>query len=439
MEGIVTNDEISVALDSWKDVGLTKLLLKYGDNLETILENQKESVKCRRDLAEKTKDFRRQNEALNTPEIKALLKAYQNEIDNLSKKMKYSENTFIGLFKILNEAPDPEPFLSRLSMEELVNERVEIRENELKEEASSLIQYLKNREKDLQQQLSETTQNLELLRDNHNMTQAELLELSQNKDRDLTVRVAELDIVQAELERANSKLISLSNENNSFKAEIKALKEGVGASSIVLDLQNRLKNQEEEISRLVSEVDNSMQEHALNESLFSKKTSDLESALNSKSVEFSGGWGADEDSIEGNSKSSEPQLEKMLIKKNQNLQNLLTDTKNELSDTKDQLKEVNSKFLKLESDLNDKSNLIIRLEQDLISVGSEGSRIARSSDSIKASSEDVAEKLSSDNLTSVPNGISNSGKSKTPDSAILSVITGQRDRFRQRNFELEEV
>ncbi|KAG5733842.1 hypothetical protein E4T56_gene9600, partial [Termitomyces sp. T112] len=43
--------------------------------------------------------------------FKGLLKAYQTEIDNLTKRSKASENAFLNVYKILAEAPDPYPLL----------------------------------------------------------------------------------------------------------------------------------------------------------------------------------------------------------------------------------------------------------------------------------------------------------------------------------------
>lgn len=43
--------------------------------------------------------------------IKVLLKAYQGEIDNLTRRSKMSETSFLNLYKLLSDAPDPYPLL----------------------------------------------------------------------------------------------------------------------------------------------------------------------------------------------------------------------------------------------------------------------------------------------------------------------------------------
>ncbi|KAG0695709.1 hypothetical protein DFH29DRAFT_879853 [Suillus ampliporus] len=64
-----------------------------------IVDNQKESVLGRKQLADRTKEFKKipDDEKLNS--FKGLLKAYQTEIDNLTKRSKVSENAFLNVYK----------------------------------------------------------------------------------------------------------------------------------------------------------------------------------------------------------------------------------------------------------------------------------------------------------------------------------------------------
>lgn len=43
--------------------------------------------------------------------IKTLLKAYQGEIDSLTRRSKMSETSFLNVYKLLADAPDPYPLL----------------------------------------------------------------------------------------------------------------------------------------------------------------------------------------------------------------------------------------------------------------------------------------------------------------------------------------
>ena len=71
------------------------------------------SISGRKRLNELTKAFRarekeREADGGNSGEgVNEMLKAYQEEIDQLSKRSKFSENAFLGIFKAVYEAIDP--------------------------------------------------------------------------------------------------------------------------------------------------------------------------------------------------------------------------------------------------------------------------------------------------------------------------------------------
>jgi len=57
----------------------------------------------------------------------SLLKGYQEEVDNITKRAKFGENAFLNIYQKLYEAPDPFPALAsiavilRTSFEKLLN------------------------------------------------------------------------------------------------------------------------------------------------------------------------------------------------------------------------------------------------------------------------------------------------------------------------------
>ncbi|KAJ2421798.1 hypothetical protein GGF41_003730, partial [Coemansia sp. RSA 2531] len=122
---MTSNIEESVlagALEYWRGVNLASLLRELDEAGLAIVDNQKTSLQERRRLAEKTKEFRSVSEEEKPNEFKPLLRAYQNEIDALTKRMKFAETSFLQLFKSLSEAPDPEPFLAGLVEERRLGE-----------------------------------------------------------------------------------------------------------------------------------------------------------------------------------------------------------------------------------------------------------------------------------------------------------------------------
>ncbi|KAG6898156.1 hypothetical protein C0992_004143, partial [Termitomyces sp. T32_za158] len=102
----------SGALTTWRDINLTELQKTLDAQGIELVDNQKESVVGRKALADKTKGrFKKLPEVEKPNAFKGLLKAYQTEIDNLTKRSKASENAFLNVYKVLAEAPDPYPLL----------------------------------------------------------------------------------------------------------------------------------------------------------------------------------------------------------------------------------------------------------------------------------------------------------------------------------------
>jgi hypothetical protein len=85
---------------------------EYGGKEEASGTDQR-SVLARHIVRQADKaEFKKQpddNEKFNS--IKVLLKAYQGEIDSLTRRSKMSETSFLNLYKLLSDAPDPYPLL----------------------------------------------------------------------------------------------------------------------------------------------------------------------------------------------------------------------------------------------------------------------------------------------------------------------------------------
>lgn len=56
-------------------------------------------------------EFKKQPTETQLEAFKPLLKAYQGEIDALTRRSKASESAFLSAYKLLAEAPDPYPLL----------------------------------------------------------------------------------------------------------------------------------------------------------------------------------------------------------------------------------------------------------------------------------------------------------------------------------------
>lgn len=69
------------------------------------------------------------------------------------------------------------------------------------------------REQDLQRQLTLSNTHLRNLRTSNESTQARLLDASQRQDSETVAKLAEVDMVAADLERANSRVATLERRN----------------------------------------------------------------------------------------------------------------------------------------------------------------------------------------------------------------------------------
>lgn len=61
-------------------------------------------------------DFKKASAEEKLGLFNSLLKGYQEEVDNLTKRAKFGENAFLNIYQKLYEAPDPYPVLASISV-----------------------------------------------------------------------------------------------------------------------------------------------------------------------------------------------------------------------------------------------------------------------------------------------------------------------------------
>ncbi|KAJ2722687.1 hypothetical protein GGI07_003150 [Coemansia sp. Benny D115] len=500
------------ALEYWRGVKLSDMLRELDTASLEIVDNQKTSLQERRKLAEKTKEFRSVPDDQKATEFKPLLRAYQNEIDALTKRMKYAENSFLRVVQSLGSAPDPEPFLAGLSderklstkhsetqeellqmskrvqaleeensrlrsqgsdaeqlqrqvrqlesrIEEQVKQQTAQRELEIKEQYEDLVKHLKEREGDLQHQLSAANRTVVQLQSTFDSEEAERRSQGGSADRELVSKLAELDILQSDLDHANARLVDMQAQNTRLRSELATLTgsgDGSGAPGETLaDYRRRVLDLEEETKRLFDRLEKSEASLAQQEAKHSAASAVAESEYQAKvdelkrlraelrrrgdydeirrdldimkSVEFSvSDWGMDDAATSSsNAKDAEAgaePLEMLLARRNKTLENRLTDARNELDRSQKKIGELAEQCDRLTKGLADKTALAERLEADILAV-----QPADEQPGATAASGEPAEAATEGRQ----GGMAGS-------SGLLDIVTGQRDRFRQRNIELED-
>ncbi|TVY47898.1 Protein CASP [Lachnellula occidentalis] len=105
------DNKFQKAISAWRNIDLTSMIPTLDSTASEIVQYQRDSTVQRKDLAQKTKDFRKLDDSGKLGEIKGLLKAYQTFIDLLTNHSKSTNSAFLSVYSSLSEAPDPYPLL----------------------------------------------------------------------------------------------------------------------------------------------------------------------------------------------------------------------------------------------------------------------------------------------------------------------------------------
>ncbi|KAJ7187987.1 CASP C terminal-domain-containing protein [Mycena filopes] len=526
-----TEQNFSGALATWKEINLSELQKTLDAQGIQLVDNQKESVVGRKALADKTKEFKKIPDAEKVEAFKGLLKAYQTEIDSLTKRSKASENAFLDVYKVLAEAPDPYPLLEaavdqtvkvaeardleielkrlreenidlrkrvsdfavvetakkkadtkveqlELKMEEMILEKVAQKENELNATYDEKMRNYEEREQDLQRQVSLTKNQLRDLRMSNDSNQAKLIDHGQRQEQEVVAKLAEVDMIVADLERANSRVVTVERRNEILRAEMESIRTGTENSDRVKSLEAQVTDLEAESERLSRVLETQKQAASDAEYTGRKKTEELSRDIQTKSteidqfkqrlkqyadydeikreleimkyVEFAGlDEDADEDGDQDESGLQLPNpnaqkanaqrgktLEALLATKNKRILEELTKFRIIHTELEASLQTAEEQLATTSAELDKQKILNEKLETDLVSMNSHKSNGDLSM--AEGDSTDVLAGLDLGRKTEQPVRTTPIPFASSADTTILPIVTSQRDRFRQRNAELEE-
>lgn len=111
-----TLGDAATVLEFWKNFDLDARRLSLDQSCVDMREMKTSSISGRKRLNDATKSFRGKNRDDQAGSMTELLKLYQEEIDQLSRRSKFSESAFYSLYKSIYDAPNPS-----ISIEGLVN------------------------------------------------------------------------------------------------------------------------------------------------------------------------------------------------------------------------------------------------------------------------------------------------------------------------------
>ncbi|EFR04072.1 CASP [Nannizzia gypsea CBS 118893] len=529
-EQVQEENKFQKAIAVWRGIDLANLIAKHDTTASDIVSHQRDSLVQRKDLAQKTKDFRKLDDASKLSEYKGLLKSYQAFIDLLTNQGKVASSSFLQFYTALSEAPDPYPLLEA-SIDSLVlsedtvpklnaekdflqnsvnrlTYQLEETEKRLAEERAARLKLEENQDKKIQEVeaswkavLAEKTSNWEAKEkafeekaENHDRLLKELkasYEVSQRLDRSENAEgdtrsaatAAELEIVASDLERTSIRLAEVEARNEQLSLEL-----AQAASQSQSEQSSRPVEEEPQYLRLQTE--NSSLMRKLEAARFDKdaerntwegklrqcerastkitlerdelrekltKVADYDDIKREleviKSIEFSTGDDEPDTSVDDPkpSNSKENNLEQLLLARNKKLSNELTILRVSHQDLEGQLVALREELSRTNSELDKSRKLATKLENDLLHI----QREATNSSAMSVAGTYVSRYPHGSRrgrvspTSSIISGFDNAMSPTTMEairagepvgggSGILPMVQAQRDRFKQKNSELEE-
>ncbi|KAJ1330779.1 hypothetical protein BSLG_009231 [Batrachochytrium salamandrivorans] len=468
------------------EVGLPQLQRELDSQGLSIIENQNQSTSSRKRLADLTKEFKKIPDEDKLSEIKILLK----EIDSMTKRSKFAEASFLSLYKLLSDAPDPAVLISsalelskqaaqatiiqtenrhlrddlaasntqvaalkntdstilslkqRLTryeamLDEMVAEKVAHKEHEMKQIMDDKIRMYKETEHALNRQLNHMMEQVSSLQNTHDVSQARMVDHTQKYDESVTARLAELDIVLMDLERANTKVAQLGSENRLLREKMNASTDISENTQKVTQLQEHIQSIEAENSSLLEKLDLLTTAQRQLDISSNQNLQEQERQLAMKGIEFDGFVDSDVSS----SVVDHP-LEKLALAKNKKLQNDVMTLKAELFEVTSALQETTMARTDMEMRLAESKSLVEKLEADLLGLNQSWPISPQRATPLVQGLEAVMLD-SSGNPNYSGGSMGGTGTSETPkattEASIMTILTSQRDRYKSRFEEVEQM
>ncbi|KAM3439735.1 hypothetical protein MY4824_002498 [Beauveria thailandica] len=511
------------AISAWRTVDLTNLISNLDNTASEIVTYQRDSTVQRKDLAQKTKEFRKLDDATKLTEMKGLLKAYQTFIDLLTNHSKAVNSAFLQAYSSISEAPDPYPLLEASVDAMLVSEdttpKLRDENSHLQDSVAKLSAQLEETEtklqsecaarKDLEENLDAKVKDVESSwnavlgerKDNWEAKEKGLEEKVESQERLLNelkatyetnqrlgkagddqdgmrnqASRAELEMLHSDLERTSARLADVESRNEQMRLELAEAKSSVSSqpktsleddpdyirirsenSSLIRKLDSTRLEKESLKRELSTKVRSTERELALlkdeNELLKSKvqQWSDYDELKQElevlKSIEFSTG-DDDEEMPVGEESGAEAgnTLEKLLLGRNKKLNDELTVLRVSHQDLQRRLEDLQEEMSKTNAELERCQNLNEKLEGDLEQMHAEGANAFPSGVSVAGTYVTRAQTRRGGRISPTSSIISGldprggGGGEREPmggGSGILPMVTAQRDRFKQKNAQLE--
>jgi homeobox protein cut-like len=327
-EGADEGNKFQQAVAAWRTLDLSNLVSNLDVAASELVSHQRDSLLKRKDLAQKTKDFKKLDDAAKLLDFKDLLKSYQGYVDVLTTHNKTISLAFMQAYTPLSEAPDPYPLLdasidSLVTVEEVVP-KLESENERLQRQVNKLNDQLEESEKQLEEERNkrqsfEGSQNLRIkeveeswsavLKEkegNWAAKEQSLEEKVESQDRILkelkasyevsqrlertgeetpdtgrnAATAAELELANSELERTTARLAEIESRNEQLRVELAhSASQSSGRSTAIEDEPAYLRLRSEN-SSLLRRIDNARYDKETETSALETKLRSLEREAN---------------------------------------------------------------------------------------------------------------------------------------------------------------
>eukprot|EP00898_Chlorokybus_atmophyticus_P008118 jgi/Chlat1/8307/Chrsp78S07718 len=475
-----TDETARRALAFWRDVALQARKATWDEQATQVADLQEGSLKSRKRLAELTKEFRSGNST--EADIKKLIPSYQSEVDSLTKRAKFAEGAFLGLYRLFYDAEDPTPALSTLELrasmgdkEVLIarvqrleqqaavsDEAAEARIREAAKEAEAAYERERqaaDRERLVQRQLADCQRELQQLQQSHESVQSMLFSLQARADEDQAVKQADSETLLEENELLRQQVLALEKSRDELSSEFTRLRESaVHPASASASGDSMESYRDTELKALRDEVTDVRMQLELERSRTAQMSLEMQDTSNGEAdrirelerqlderptvaqmeslrkqvrmlqalvdTEVEDAWGADEQTA---ANTGQQNVTQALQKKNRQLTAELTTTKVALDQQQLENQSLQSQLAESLSVCVNQRQLLTKLEEDLLH-----------STAPSTSLEDAT--MRSDDAEAIRDKANTPSPASTtaPDAnSMLSIVCGQRDRFRASVLELQ--
>eukprot|EP01122_Echinamoeba_exundans_P004821 TRINITY_DN15047_c0_g1_i1.p1 TRINITY_DN15047_c0_g1~~TRINITY_DN15047_c0_g1_i1.p1 ORF type:complete len:689 (+),score=154.33 TRINITY_DN15047_c0_g1_i1:91-2067(+) len=459
-----------------------------------------ESVVERKKLAEETKRWNTLSDEEKIVQVKPLLKLYQKEVDRLTSRAKFSEQAYMGVYGQVTKAPDhgaalekadewiertrryakleienqklnreleefrrdfdeirnQEVTVRRLEdqirryeedMERTIEQRISEAERRMNDEMAAKVIIQREREDELLQQTQKALEEAKLAQQNLEVAQNQKSATETRLEAELQAKQASIDMLTNDLDRMATVVATLEKEvmtlssnesqtstasSNAAELEMQVVQKDIRLSELtkqVEDLQLQLSTQTSNLEERLEEATNradsaqtkieELQKH-MQALPTVEEYNKLKSRLQILRV-------LDIDVDDTSPSSADITAESVLRDRARKLESENVKLRSNIVDLEDRVNRMTSELSSLQAQDRKKDATIQRLEEDL------QQQITAAKTSAAAAAAVAADSAVADSATS-----SSSSSSLEGADSLLSIVTGQRDRFRSRVSTLEE-